>query len=401
MQYKIGKVSVINGSNVVTGTNTLFIANVSVGDGFKLSTDSVSYTVSAVVSDTSLELSAPYGGQTAGPSFYVISRDRTPNLGLGEITASDSDKEFWLTTEVIRKIDSTPLHRLGETEAGGMLWNGQPVEGGGGGSATLVSPITVIDTTLGTYSDGDVITAGTPLETVVRNMLSTVIPPTYAAPSLSISGGGSTSVEAGTSISPTITPTWTQRDAGAITGYTLNKGGSPIYTNPTAAARTDGAAVLGDTSVSYQATATYSQGPIKNDNQGNPYATGRIQAGSVTSGTITYTGRRNRFHSVNCATLPTTSADIRALTATLNSFGTFTLNIPAGSVRVVFAYPATYGAVSSVKYVELGNGEIKDTFALQTINVEGAAGFTAISYNVYTYTPAIPFGDNVTYTVTI
>jgi hypothetical protein len=80
---------------------------------------------------------------------------------------------------------------------------------------------------------------------------------------------------------------------------------------------------------------------------------------------------------------------------------TFTLNITAGATSVKFAYPAALRDVSSVKYVELGNGEVKDTFILTNELVEGAVGFTSINYKVYTYIPAIPFGDAVTYSVTI
>lgn len=263
--------------------------------------------------------------------------------------------------------------------------------------------ITVAGVNIGGYTDGEVITAGTPLETVLENMLRAVIPPTYYSPTLSISGNVSTPIEAGTSINPTIVPTFTQRDAGTATNYVLKKNGSNIYSGAIAQ-QTDPAFVLGDTSVSYSATVTYNEGVIKNDNQGVPYPTGHIIAGSINSGAITYTGVRKAFYAADTGSTPTTSAHIRALANNVNSpvNGTaFTINIPVSCTRVCFAYPTTLRDVSTVKYVELGNGEVKDTFTLSTISVQGANSYQGINYKVYTYIPAIPFGATATYTVTI
>ena len=275
----------------------------------------------------------------------------------------------------------------------------------GGGGSTVTADFTVYGVTQGSYSDGNVIVAGTSLEDVVKNMLQTIIPPTYQSPTLTLSGNGSANVEAGTSIGPRLTPSFNQRDGGAATLYTLKKGGVDLFSDAVIQFYDDAAAVLGDTTRSFQAFVTYDQGPVKNDNQGNAYPTGQIPAGTATSGTVTYTGKRNLFYGADIGvTAPADSAAVRILASKVLGPGngtTFTINVPAGAARVVFAYPATLRDVSSVKYVELGNGEVKDTFALTTINVEGASGFTAISYKVYSYVPAIPFGDAVTYNVTI
>ena len=275
---------------------------------------------------------------------------------------------------------------------------------GGTGSSTVTNDITVYGVTQGTYSDGAVIPAGTSLEDVVKNMLQTIIPPTYLSPTLTITGSGSTTVEIGTTISPTLTPTFNQRDGGSPILYSLKKNGTDIYTGPTAVPYTEAGYVI-DSVVSYQATESYDAGPIKNDNQGNPYPTGSIQAGTATSNTISYAGRRKLFYTIDTATTtPTTSADVRALpNGSLNpAAGTaFTMNIPAGTTRLSIAYPATIRDISSIKYVELGNGEVKDTFNMTLVNVEGAAGYAAIQYKVFTYLPAVPFSDAVTYQVVI
>jgi hypothetical protein len=302
---------------------------------------------------------------------------------VGDVIFSPAPQEVINGKIWVNTTDNT-LHRASDDALSWIAMSG------GAGTGTVTQDITVYGVTQGTYSDGEVITAGTSLEDVVKNMLQTIIPPTYLAPTLSISGGQI--VEAGTSVSPNIIPTWAQRDGGTPILYTLKKDGSSIFTNSIAIPYADGTYVVGDTTISYQATEDYNQGPIKNDNQGNAYPTGRIPAGTATSNTVSYIGRRKLFYGVD-------QTDPRMLASLLGpANGTaFTINIPAGTTRVMFAYPATLRDVSSVKYVELGNGEVKDTFTQTLVDVEGAAGFTAIQYKVYTYIPAIPFGDAVTY----
>ena len=60
MQYKTGTASVTNGSATVTGTNTLWLANVTASDSFTIAGDGVMYDVASVDSDTQITLSAPY-----------------------------------------------------------------------------------------------------------------------------------------------------------------------------------------------------------------------------------------------------------------------------------------------------------------------------------------------------
>ena len=257
----------------------------------------------------------------------------------------------------------------------------------GGSAGAITADFQVYGVSQGIYNDGNVIPAGTSLEDVIKNMLQRVIPPTYASPTLSLAGSGVLTVEAGTTVSPLLTPTFNQRDGGSALAYQLKKDGLEQLANP------DGPYVLGDESITYQATQTYGQGPIKDDNQGNPYPTGQIQAGTATSNIVTYTGKRKMFYGLDNAVIRSLGFIMGPVNGT-----NFTFNIPAGTTRVTFAYPATLRDVSTIKYFELGNGEVKDTFTKTLVDIEGAAGFTAMSYKVYTYAPAVPFGDNATYT---
>ena len=64
-QYKTGTATVTNGSATVTGTNTLWLANVTAGDSFTVAGDAVMYDVASVDSDTQITLSVAYAGATA------------------------------------------------------------------------------------------------------------------------------------------------------------------------------------------------------------------------------------------------------------------------------------------------------------------------------------------------
>lgn len=276
---------------------------------------------------------------------------------------------------------------------------------GGAGSGAVSADFMVYGVTQGVYTDGQVITAGTSLETIVKNMLQAVIPPTYVSPTLGLTGSGQLNVEAGTILTPLLTPAFNQQDGGAPIQYVLRKDGLALVTNPTAQAFSDAEFQLGDTAVSYQATNSYDAGPVKNNNQGNPSPTGQIAAGATVSNTVTYTGKRFLFYTADIGNnKPVTSDDVRFLPSKVlgpTNGAIFTLNIPAGTKRVVFAYPESIRDVTSVKYVELGNGEVKDTFIKTVVNVEGNNAFAPVGYKIYSYVPAVPFGDAVTYVVTI
>ena len=72
-QYRIGTITVSNGSATVTGVGTLWLANININDWFIV--NSVVYVVGGISSDTSLTLTAPYGGFSMSGGFYAAHRD--------------------------------------------------------------------------------------------------------------------------------------------------------------------------------------------------------------------------------------------------------------------------------------------------------------------------------------
>lgn len=260
---------------------------------------------------------------------------------------------------------------------------------------------------VGSYSNGDVIDANTSVDVIIKKLVQQQIPPVYTAPSINlvVAGKAVGSYEAGTSCNPSLTSTFTAGDAGAITEHKITKNGTSVASGTATSLAHSDTFVLGDETVTFVSSCTYEDGAIKNDNFGDPYPSTSIKSGTVTSSSKSYTGFRKYFYGAdNTTTAPTASAEIRALTGSTvaaSNGKTFTLSVTAGQRRAMFAYPATLRDVTSVKYVEMGNDESKAFFTKTLVDVEGADGFTAMSYKVYTYIPDQAFPSNMTLNITI
>jgi hypothetical protein len=102
-QYKTGTATVTNGSATVTGTNTLWLANVTAGDSFTVAGDGVMYYVASVDSDTQVTLSAPYAGTTASGVVYAIGTGFTVPDSFPEMSQGDIETAT-IFTRAMRKI---------------------------------------------------------------------------------------------------------------------------------------------------------------------------------------------------------------------------------------------------------------------------------------------------------
>ena len=216
------------------------------------------------------------------------------------------------------------------------------------------------------------------------------VAPTYVEPTLALTANPSTlKQEVGTKITPILSYTFTQNDAGAETSHTF----SPVDSETQAQLTI----VEGD-NIEYSVTVNYGAGVQKADNFGN-LSGEAIQAGSLTK-TLKYVGYRKNFYVADAGTVaPTDSAEVRALTSF--STGTQRINVAPNSQRIVVACPSTK-TLTSAKYVEQGNAEYKDNFTLTTVQVSGATdGVDLINYNVYTYVFAIPNSAAMTFNISI
>lgn len=85
--YNTGTVAVTNGSAVVTGTGTAWLANAAPGKTFQ-APNGVRYTISTVDSDTQITLTATYGGTTAsGQGYNIFTASTVPAQIQSEIVS--------------------------------------------------------------------------------------------------------------------------------------------------------------------------------------------------------------------------------------------------------------------------------------------------------------------------
>lgn len=265
--------------------------------------------------------------------------------------------------------------------------------------------------TIGGYKTGDTITAGTSVQAVLNKILQKAVPATYTKPTIAIANNGgqaSGNVEAGTSITPKLKATFTKNDAGNLASISILKGASSVKSGTTSPLTYDGSAVvIGDETITFSASASYAAAPVKNNNLGEESKENWFDAGSVTSGNYSITGKRNLFYGTGAGSLPTVNSSlVRGLSGTKLAPAantSFTINVAVGQQYIVFAYPATLRDVNKVTYVEANDGGMASNFTKHTINVADARGGEngLMSYKVYTYAMAVPATATMTFNVII
>lgn len=280
----------------------------------------------------------------------------------------------------------------------------------------LAESITVT-TPVGNFTKGQVINPEdiTDLQSFLVAMLSQDSNPTTTQPSAAITLTGAGAKEVGTEFTPNYSASL---NVGA---YSANKDGAqPTGVTATSWAVTDtnsGSAstqtgsftkftVADNTNYRVSVTVQHSAGNVPTTYLGKPYPDGQIKAGSKTAQSAAVTGFRKGFYgTLTSKSGEINSALVRSLPQSTNSApaqgNTWSLSVPVGALRVVFAYPATLRDVNSVKDVNGLNAEIKTGFTKYTVDVEGANAYTAASYKVYVMDYANANDTANTYTVQI
>lgn len=157
-------------------------------------------------------------------------------------------------------------------------------------------------------------------------------------------------------------------------------------------------------SLKYKATATHGAGVTAKDNLGsdsNPAVA--IAAGTKSKETAVYAPFRNYFYGAT-AEKPTLNSDyIRSLTKSGKAYaaGTLTINVPVGAQRVAIACIATAKGVTKVINETAMNADVTSTFVKSTVPVEGANGYSAKTYNVWIFEPAVAYGNAAVLKVTL
>lgn len=260
-------------------------------------------------------------------------------------------------------------------------------------------------------ANGATISAGTSLDEFVRMVVQKAIPATYTKPSVSIANNGgqaSGNVEAGTTISPKLKATFTKNDAGDLVSIAIKQNGTDVATGTESPLDYNGEGiVIGDESITFSASATYGDAPVKTNNLGAESTENWFAGGTVNSSNYVVTGKRNLFYGTGVGTVPeVNSAMVRGLVnkKLAPAQGTaFNINVAVGQQYIVFAYPASLRDVNNVTYVEANDSGMASNFEKLVIDVADARGGAngIMSYKVYTYEMAVPAAAAMTFKVTI
>lgn len=237
--------------------------------------------------------------------------------------------------------------------------------------------------------------------------------PTIVQPSVSVKSTTAKAYEVGTSVSPAY--------AGSLNTGSYEYGPTPtgvaaeswLAVNTatkeqlTTASGTFAAYIVPD-SANYKITVscTYGDGEIPLTALGQVYEAGKLGGATKSATTAAIIGYRNSFYGTTTdKAAETTSAVVRKLaqkSGRAYSNGTsFNVTVPVGALRVLIAYPATLRELTSIKDVNGLNADITGAFAKSVVAVEGAGGYQAIDYRVYTLDFANPNDTKNTFAVTI
>ena len=230
-------------------------------------------------------------------------------------------------------------------------------------------------------------------------------------PAVTLTFGQAKAYEVGTTVSPTYSASlsagsYTYGPATGITATSWEISDTAGNTADAVSGSFADVVVTDNTNYKITAKANYGAGAVAVDNLGATSSPEiKIAAGSATKTSGAITGYRNTFYGTVTEKAEVTSTIIRSLSGKSNKAlangNSFTINIPVGAVRVIFAYPATLQDVSSVKDVNGLNAEIKSAFRKSSVTVAGAGADTGITYKVYVTDFAESVAKANSYTVKI
>lgn len=257
---------------------------------------------------------------------------------------------------------------------------------------------------------GSIPAAGKSVADVFTAIFTKELNPSATDPKVTVTLTDAGAKEVGTEFTPTYSASlsagsYTYGPATGIVAKTWAISDSAGATATTASGSFTKFTVTDTTSYKVSATATHDAGAIPKTNLGNDYASKQIAAGSKSGSSGTVTGYRSFFYGSNVTAIALNSANIREkLTNSGKAVGTsqtFDMSIVEGATQVVIAFPTNINkTLSAVLDAGAFGTDIVGKFEKSEVDVEGVNGHTAISYDVWVYSPSTALGAN-TYTVTI
>lgn len=231
--------------------------------------------------------------------------------------------------------------------------------------------------------------------------------PSITQPSATISCPQAKAYEVGTKVTPTYTTSFKagSYQYGPATGITADS--YSVTDGVTEEPQTGVTGTFPEVTVTdgmnYKLTATvhHTAGAKPLTNLGNPATSDGIAAGNVTANSGSITGYRAWFFGTSSSDITLDSASIRGLTnkGACSAGAKNDLVIPEGTIAVVIAVPQGR-SVTKVADDNAFGTDIFSSFVKSEVQVEGANGYTAQTYQVYKYVSSVALAAN-TYDVTI
>lgn len=268
---------------------------------------------------------------------------------------------------------------------------------------------TVVGTSIGALQEGEVVPDGITLDEFIAMICQKRVPASYAKPDVLMDitkGSPAGMYEAGEELTVSVSATYLRNDGGPLISLELIQDQKTLASSTMSPVMADDREiVVPDGKVYFIGKASYTDGPVKLDNLGDASPEGRIEAGSVvSSNSLVFTGARKYFCGTGAGELPVlNSENIRQLNGELNpSKGmSFKVSLGVGEQHIIIAYPQSLGDIEKIRYEELNDDHVAQNFTKKIVGVDGANGYEAIPYNVYTYKMATPAEAGMNFTVTI
>ena len=316
-------------------------------------------------------------------------------------------KENIETAKANGTIDEYDILYLSNKEIGWIDKNGDTIIS----TTRIQEDITVNGVTGLGIENGGTIPSGKSLDEIVKMLVQKAVPAIYTMPTVSLGnygGQASGSVESGTTITPKLRATFVKNDAGDLISISIKNGDTSVADGTTSPLDYTGDdIVIGDETITFVASATYDDAPVKTDNLGNESKDNWFAGGNVVSSNYNIAGQRNMFYGTGVGAIPELTSDVvRSLTnKKLNPTQgyTFTFNVEVGQQYIIIAYPATLRDINSVTYVEANDSGMASNFTKTLVDVADARGGTngTMSYKVFTYSMLVPASAKMTFKVTI
>lgn len=238
---------------------------------------------------------------------------------------------------------------------------------------------------------GTIAAQGKTLKEFLSGLFAKAQNPSISQPSVSISLTGAGAIEVGSEFTPSYSVTFGagSYQYGPATGVTATYAVSDTasHTATTATGSFENFTVADATNYKVSVVATHTAGVAPKNNLGTPVDSLKIAAGTKSASSGAVTGFRNSFWGgVKSKEGTPTSAIIRGLAGkkngSISAGNTGDAQERVGDMRVIIAVPAPR-TINSIKDVNGLNAEAFSAFTHVTVEVEGANGYTAKTYNVY------------------